>query len=95
MFLDFNGDGTTDIVPQRYDTEGGNVLAWLNDGSGHYVALKTTMFRDPDPLYSLAYGVKVREGSEFKSVNFFSDDNTTITANAGVVLTGAVITLAP
>ena len=79
VFLDFNGDGTLDIVPQRYDTDGDNVLAWLNDGSGHYVALKTTLFRDPDPLFSLAHGVKVQEGSGFKSLNFFQrrhdDDN--------------------
>ena len=94
VFLDFNGDGTMDIVPQRYTTDGDNVLAWLNDGSGHYVALKTTLFRDPDPLFRFAHGVKVREGSGFKSVEFFSDDTETITANAAVVLTGAVITLA-
>ena len=94
VFLDFNGDGTLDIVPQRYSTDGDNVLAWLNDGSGHYVALRSTFFRDPDPLFRFAKGVKVREGSDFKSVEFSSDDTETINANAGVVLNGAVITVA-
>ena len=94
VFLDFNGDGTLDIVPQRYSTDGDNVLAWLNDGSGHYVALKTTLYRDAEPLFRFAKGVKVREGSGFKSVEFFSDDTETINANAAVVLTGSVVTLA-
>ena len=94
VFLDFNGDGTVDIVPQGYNPREDNVLAWLNDGSGHYVALKTTLFRDPEPLFRFANGVAVGEGSEFKSVEFFSDDSETINTNAAVVLTGAVITLA-
>jgi len=38
--------------------------------------------------------VKVREGSGFKSVEFFSDDTETINAYAAVVLSGAVITVA-
>lgn len=94
VFLDFNGDGTVDIVPQRYNPNGENVLAWLNDGTGHFVALKSTLFLEPQALWRLATGVKVREGSGFKSVEFFSDDTETINANAGVVLTGAIITLA-
>ena len=55
-FLDFNGDGTLDIVPQQYAYENGNVLAWLNDGTGHYVALKPTMFSDSEALFRLTWG---------------------------------------
>ena len=40
-FFDFNHDGAVDIVPQFYRPEGSNVVAWLNDGTGHYVALKS------------------------------------------------------
>ena len=94
VFLDFNGDGTMDIVPQRYNPNGDNVLAWLNDGTGHFVTLKSTLFREPEALWRFATGMKVREGSGFKSVEFFSDDTETINANAGVVLSGAVITVA-
>ena len=66
-FFDFNGDGTEDIVPQRYDTEGANVLAWLNDGTGHYVALKTPEFEDKDAeaLWAIRVG---HEGSRRPAV---------------------------
>ena len=47
-FFDFNHDDEVDIVPQAYDTEGSNIVAWLNDGTGHYVALKTTEFSEKD-----------------------------------------------
>ncbi|MYF68653.1 MAG: VCBS repeat-containing protein [Proteobacteria bacterium] len=94
VFLDFNGDGTQDIVPQRYNPNGDNVLAWLNDGTGHYVALKSTFFLESEALWRFAWGVKIREGFQFKSVEFFSDDTATINANAAGVLSGAVITLA-
>ena len=33
--LDFNGDGTVDIVPESYTKERSNVVAWLTDGTGH------------------------------------------------------------
>ena len=92
-FLDFNGDGTLDIVPQQYAYDNGNVLAWLNDGTGHYVALKTTMFSDAEALFRLTWGVKVREGEAFKSVEFFTAEDG-LRANAGVVMDGAQITLA-
>lgn len=91
-FLDFNGDGTLDIVPQQYAYVNGNVLAWLNDGTGHYVALKTTMFSDAEALFRLTWGVKVREGEAFKSVEFFTVEDG-LRANAGVVVDGAQITL--
>ena len=85
-FFDFNGDGTEDIVPQRYDTEGANVLAWLNDGTGHYVALKTTEFEDKDAeaLWRFAWGTKVRVGPRFKSMEFFGGTEE-LRSNAGVV----------
>ena len=92
-FLDFNGDGTLDIVPQNYAYDNGNVLAWLNNGTGHYVALKTTMFSDAEALFRLTWGVKVREGDGFKSVEFFTVDEG-LRANAGVVVDGAQITQA-
>ncbi len=92
-FLDFNGDGTLDIVPQEYAYDNGNVLAWLNDGTGHYLALMTTMFSDAEALFRLTWGVKVRDGERFKSVEFFTVDDS-LSANAGVVLDGAQITLA-
>ncbi len=92
-FLDFNADGTLDIVPQNFSYDNGNILAWLNDGTGHYVALKTSMFSDSEALYRLTWGVKVREGDAFKSIEFFKVDDG-LGANAGVVVNGAQITLA-
>ena len=92
-FLDFNGDGTLDIVPQIYSYDNGNVLAWLNDGTGHYVALKTSMFSDSEALFRLTWGVKVREGDAFKSIELFKVDDG-LGANAGVIVDGAQITLA-
>ena len=96
VFLDFNADGTLDIVPQGYDTDGSNVVAWLNDGTGHYVALRSTLFPEAqaDALLRFAAGVKVREGSAFKSLEFFHSPGSTIGANAGVVLAQPAITLA-
>lgn len=93
-FLDFNGDGTVDIVPEGFSSEPSNVLAWLNDGTGHYVALKSTLFTDTDAVNTLSWGVKVREGSGFKTLNFFPVQDETLGANAGVFLTSPVITLA-
>ena len=91
-FFDFNHDGTVDIVPTSYDYEGTNVLAWLNDGTGHYVALKTTLFRNTEALKRFAWGVKVRVGSDFKPLEFFGD-GTALTSNGAVTVTDAVITL--
>ena len=90
-FFDFNHDGEVDIVPQFYSTEGSNVIAWLNDGTGHYVALKTTEFSDDGALWRLAWGVKVRVGPAWKSLEFFDDDNA-ISTNAAITVTDAVIT---
>ena len=101
VFLDFNGDGTEDIVPQGYSTAGDNVLAWLNDGSGHYVTLKTTMYVIDEgvrrSLFNFAAGVKVREGTRFRSLHFHSPDEgagRTIAANGAWVAANPVITLA-
>ena len=98
-FLDFNGDGTIDIVPNEYHPErpsgGSNVLAWLNDGTGHYVALKTEEFPHADDYFALwdfAAGTKVRVGTKFKSMTFIHGSNDLAT-RAAVVLTGATIAL--
>ncbi len=91
-FFDFNHDGTVDIVPMFYDSAGDNILAWLNDGTGHYVALKTTQFRNTEALKRFAWGVKVRVGSAFKSLEFYSD-GTALILNSAVTVTDAVITL--
>ena len=90
-FLDFNNDGTLDIVPELYDTP--NILAWLNDGTGHYVALRSTLFNDADALKQFAEGLRIRDGAEFKSVTLFGDGEV-ISADAGVVVTAPIITLA-
>lgn len=92
-FFDFNHDGEVDIVPQFYRPEGSNVVAWLNDGTGHYVALKSTEFSDDEApaLWRLAEGVKVRVGSVWKSLEFFGD-GATLTANAAVTVRSAIIT---
>ncbi|MDE2692181.1 MAG: VCBS repeat-containing protein [Acidobacteriota bacterium] len=89
LFFDFNGDGTVDIVPQDY-AEGANVLAWLNDGTGHYAVLRTSEFDDPDALRRFAWGVAVRVGRRFKFVEFYGD-GTYLGANAAVVVEGAAI----
>ena len=96
VFVDFNADGTEDIVPQRYNPNADNVLAWLNDGTGHYVPLRTTLYANADaPLFRFAEGVIVRDGSGFKSMEFFTgDEPRTMGANAAVVLTDPLITLA-
>ena len=91
-FLDFNHDGNIDIVPHQYDRSGANVLAWLNDGTGHYVALKSTEFTDAEALSRFARGSKVRVGAAFKSMEFFGD-GTELSSNAAVVVTDPVITL--
>ena len=88
--LDFNGDGTLDLVPERNVTYQGNVLAWLNDGTGHYVALSSHMFPGADALDWFGSGVNVRVGSQFKTVDF-QGDGTSLTANAAVVTENAVI----
>ena len=89
--IDFNHDGTVDIVPQSYPDEGSNVVAWLNDGTGHYVALKTTEFSDTEALKRLAWGVKVRAGPAWKSLEFFGDGSY-LQSNAANTVTDAVIT---
>ncbi|MCY4560075.1 MAG: hypothetical protein OXF79_27685 [Chloroflexi bacterium] len=39
-----------DIVPhQRFDARG-NILAWLNDGTGRYAVLKSTEFEDAEAV---------------------------------------------
>ena len=94
--FDFNGDGTEDIVPQRYDPTGDtNVVAWLNDGSGHFVALKTTAFDEDDALalWRFAWGTYVRVGTDFKAAEIRGDPPE-LTANAAKVSAGARITLA-
>ena len=88
-FLDFNGDGTVDIAPQWYGV-GPNVMAWLNDGTGHYAALKNTEFNDIDATLPFAHGVAVRAAGGFKYVEFLGD-GTHLEANAGIVVEGAVI----
>ena len=92
LFLDFNNDGNIDIVPHQYDRSGANVLAWLNDGTGHYVALKSTEFTDAEALSRFARGSKVRVGSAFKSMEFFGD-GTALSSNAAVIVTSPAITL--
>ena len=90
-FFDFNGDGTVDIVPEDFNVDHGtNVLAWLNDGTGHYTALSTAEFDDLEALRRFAYGVIVRAGGGFKYLDF-QGDGTRLTAHAGVVVEGAVI----
>ena len=79
-------------MPHQYDRSGANVLAWLNDGTGHYVALKSTEFTDAEALSRFARGSKVRVGAAFKSMEFFGD-GTELSSNAAVVVTGPVITL--
>ena len=92
-FVDFNGDGTEDIVPDRYNpNSGANILAWLNDGTGHYVALKTTKFDDAAALWRFAWGTLVSVGSEFKTMEFFADQRS-LHSNGAVVTVGARITL--
>ncbi len=88
LFFDFNGDGTVDIVPQ--DAAEPNVLAWLNDGTGHYAALRSAEFDNVEALLRFAWGVVVRVGNSFKHVEFFGD-GTYVGANAAVVVEGAVI----
>ena len=94
-FFDFNGDGTVDIAPQQFDVDdGANVLAWLNNGTGRYAALKTTEFDDTEAVRhavrSFGYGVIVRAGGGFKYLTFHGD-GTHLLAEAGVVVEGAVI----
>ena len=88
--LGFNHDGTLDVVPELYD--GPNVLAWLNHGTGHYVALRSMLFTDTEALDQFAGGLKIQDGSAFNSVTF-SGDGHVLSTDAGVVLTDAIITL--
>ena len=92
-FFDFNHDGAVDIVPQFYRPEGSNVVAWLNDGTGHYAALKSTEFSDDEApaLWRLARGVKVRAGLVWKSLEF-TDHDASLTVNAAVTVRSAIIT---
>lgn len=91
-FFDFNGDGTVDIVPQLYwaPDESPNVMAWLNDGTGRYVALKTSEFEDAYALGAFRTGMTIQAGGELKRVQFWFD-GTTLEANAAFVVEGAVI----
>lgn len=91
-FLDFNHDGNIDIVPHQYDRSRGNVLAWLNDGTGHYVALKSTEFTDSEALERFARGSKIRVGASFKSMEFFGD-GTALSSNAAVIVSNPIIAL--
>ncbi|MDE0359789.1 MAG: FG-GAP-like repeat-containing protein [Rhodospirillaceae bacterium] len=91
LFFDFNADGAPDIVPEYYSSEGDNVMAWLNDGTGHFVALPTTAYSDTDALYRFAHGTKVRVGNAFKAQEFFGD-RTYLRSHAGVVVESARIT---
>ena len=88
-FFDFNGDGTVDIAPQQY-AEGANVLAWLNDGTGHYAVLKTGEFGDADALRRFAWGPTIHAAGTFNYMEFFGD-GTYVAANAATVVTGAVV----
>ena len=87
-FFDFNGDGRVDIAPEWYGI-GANVMAWLNDGTGHYVALKNTEF-DDDAALPFGHGVVVRVGGSFRYMEFLGD-GMRLHANAGVVIESAVI----
>ena len=93
-FFDFNGDGTIDIVPHLLLDVRENVLAWLNDGTGRYAALKLSDFGDTedvrDALFWFAFGSRVQVGSVFKYVGFHGD-GTYLVAHAGVVVRGAVV----
>ena len=97
-FLDFNGDGTVDIAPQLY-LGGPNVMAWLNDGTGHYAVLKNTEFNDINATLPFGHGVAVRSAGGFKYMEFHPGtvdgrgvgDGTHLHANAGIVLEGAVV----
>ncbi|MDE2692348.1 MAG: VCBS repeat-containing protein [Acidobacteriota bacterium] len=88
-FFDFNGDGSVDIAPQWYGV-GAHVMAWLNDGTGRYAALKTTRFSDADAVLPFAHGVVVRAGNAFKYMEFLGD-GVRLHANAGVVVEGATV----
>ena len=92
LFFDFNGDGTVDIVPQLYwnNDDRANVLAWLNDGTGHYVALKTTEFDDILALHRFKLGTAVYSDGGFKYLQFWQDGSY-LEAQAGVVVEGAVV----
>ena len=67
------------------------MVAWLNDGTGHNVAPKTTEFSDTESLKRLAWGVKVRVGTAWKSLEFFGDD-TYLQSNAAITVTDATVT---
>jgi len=89
--FDFNGDGTLDLVPEGYQVGSGNILAWLNDGTGHYATLRTTDIANTDAVTRLAFGTYVRAGASFKALEVFTFDSQSA-ANAGVITEGAVIT---
>ena len=92
--LDFNGDGMLDVVPQIYDASPSNVLAWLNDGTGHYVTLKSTMFpNSEDAVRIFGEALMIRDDSEFKAIEFFGEGQF-LETNAAFVVNNATITLA-
>ena len=90
--FDFNGDGTLDLVPEGYQVGSGNILAWLNDGTGHYATLRTTDIANADAITRLALGTYVRAGASFEAMEVFTFDGQSA-ANAGVITEGAVITM--
>ncbi len=89
--FDYNGDGTVDLVPEGYDAGSGNVLAWLNDGTGHYATLRTTDVENADAVYVLAFGTYALSGESFKAIEVFNFEGQS-SANAGAITEGATIT---
>ncbi len=90
--FDFNGDGTIDIVPQFYDPANNGIIAWLNDGTGHYAALEVDHFDDAEATFRLATGVYVLVDDDFKALEF-SDWDGLLGVNGASVVSGAIITL--
>ena len=89
--VDFNADGALDIAPEiGFSEEPNNVLAWLNDGTGHYAVLRSTDFDNIDDSWPFISGVSVRAGGRFRYLHFF-DWDAHLFANGGVVVEGAVI----
>lgn len=79
------------MILRRTDSESGaDILAWLSDGACRYVALRTTEFDDADALQRFAWDTEVRVGADFKALYFFGDE-TQLSSNAAVVVTGAEI----
>jgi hypothetical protein len=89
-FFDFNNDGTIDIVPTMYDGAFATVLAWLNDGTGHYGPLFYAMYDNPEAswMFSQQY-VMSPEG--FRAIQFGYEDGRYFSINEGVVISAPVI----